>query len=103
MRASHLPIHKIKPILIVCSQLPTNEEWRPLSAFPKIYYMKGTPLKRNDLLRAGIQNCVLVVLHSLKKGKGLSELVYLDSTIIMASHQIDFMAPDKRKDGLNLY
>ena len=40
MRASYIPVESLQPILILCPTAPSDEEWRPLSVFPQVYFMQ---------------------------------------------------------------
>ncbi len=42
-RASFIPRDHLKPILIMSAAPPTEEEWRPLSVFPFVYYIIVRP------------------------------------------------------------
>ncbi|KAI3657390.1 hypothetical protein MP638_001711 [Amoeboaphelidium occidentale] len=97
VRLAFINADDIKPVLILCPNAPTEEQWRPLSVFPKVYYMQGSPLKRNYLIKAGLFNayCV-IVMKQVSTGQEAKTSEHLaDSQAIMATHQIDFMARDK--------
>jgi hypothetical protein len=97
MRASIYAPEHLRPILIMCPFLPSEEEWRPLSVFPYVYFMRGSVLKRNDLIKAGLHSasCVLMMQQGRSRHSKLVEERYIDSTAIMGTHQIDFMVKDK--------
>ena len=97
VRAAHLDT--LKPIVILCHNLPTESEWRSISVFPYVYIMHGNPLKRKDILRAGLHAASSVVMMRQPSGcdeiKSTDERPF-DSTAIMATHQIDFLANEDK-------
>ena len=47
-------------VVITPSDISTSD-WHRLSIFPQVYFVKGSPLYREDLLRAGVPNAQQVV------------------------------------------
>jgi hypothetical protein len=59
MRSFLLPLRAkslstISPIIILSKESIPVEIWMEINRFPKIFYLKGSPLKTSDLERAGI-------------------------------------------------
>ena len=95
IRASHIPLEAIKPVVILCRREPTEEEWRGLSVFPFVYFLVGDVLRRNDIMRAGLNHASCVVMMKPSGSTSGSDERFVDSTAIMATHQIDFMMRNK--------
>ncbi|KAI3647012.1 hypothetical protein MP228_007233 [Amoeboaphelidium protococcarum] len=99
VRASFLDKSQLTPILILCPQLPSEDEWRSIAVFPHVYFMQGSSLKRNDLIKAGLFDCscVIVLQQPLEQSKidGGDDERFVDSAAVMTAHQIDFMTKDK--------
>eukprot|EP00158_Paraphelidium_tribonemae_P008614 Partr_v1_DN28629_c0_g1_i1_m50443 putative Potassium large conductance calcium-activated channel, subfamily M, alpha member 1 len=98
MRASFLDKSELKPVVILCSIVPTQTEWKSLSVFPHLYIVRGSALRRKDIIRAGLYDasCVIMMRHlsGIPKAIELEERLH-DSAPIMATHQIDFMMGEK--------
>lgn len=97
VRASFISAASIKPVVLMCTHAPTEDEWRGLSVFPQFYYIQGSALKRNDMLKAGLRAASAVVMMKLPSVKSVTTMDerFVDNAAIMAAHQIDFMAKDK--------
>lgn len=69
LRASYLK--EMQPVVILSPEPPTNEMWDSMSRFPKIYYIKGSPLLSEDLHRANINfaDKAVVLGQDIKMGK----------------------------------
>ncbi|KAI8926389.1 hypothetical protein BC831DRAFT_504492 [Entophlyctis helioformis] len=44
-----------RPVVLLCTTPPSDDEWTRLVAFRNMYYIVGTPLMRRDLRRAHVQ------------------------------------------------
>ncbi|KAJ3102136.1 hypothetical protein HDU97_000778 [Phlyctochytrium planicorne] len=94
LRAAYLSPEDIRPVLFLAENLPTDDEFRILSVFPKVYYMIGDPRTEKDLLRAGLFAAHKVVIFSLASSNGDQ---FSDSSAIMTSHLIYSMIPPTGK------
>ncbi|ORZ05551.1 hypothetical protein BCR41DRAFT_186166 [Lobosporangium transversale] len=52
LRSSHL--RKLQDVVVLCSRKPNDQEFRALKCFPRLYFLIGDCLSREDLERGGI-------------------------------------------------
>lgn len=60
-RSSHVQEHDLQDIVLLCSQLPSEKAFHPISLFPRVYIMEGNCRQPDDLLHAGIKRAKQVV------------------------------------------
>jgi len=88
LRAAHLDGDQLTPILLLCEEEPTHDEFSILSQFPKVYFQVGSPRKLKDLVEAGVYHCSKVVILNLSTHNSETRDEFNDSTAIMISHLI---------------
>ena len=71
LRAKYIPKEDCPSIVILNPKLPDDKIWNSISYFDEIFLVQGNPMKRKDLLRAGILSASKVVILS----SSLNELV----------------------------
>ena len=64
-RTCHLHPSEIRPILVLCPEPPTSEEFASLSIFPNLYFMTGNPHDISILKKANILQAHKIVLLNL--------------------------------------
>ena len=73
----------VHPVIILHNELIPVKIWKEINRFPKIYYLQGSPLKRGDLDRAGIDKAIAaIILSSSKEGDKNSFMVDADTIFI---------------------
>ena len=70
IRAKYIPKEDCPSIVILNPKLPDDKIWNSISYFDEIFLVQGNPMKRKDLLRAGILSASKVVILS----PGLNEI-----------------------------
>ena len=65
LRSSHLSQVEVRDIVILCPTYPTEEEFKRLRMFPKLFFIIGDPQYRMDLERAGIVGADKVVIVNM--------------------------------------
>ncbi|KAJ3225939.1 hypothetical protein HK099_005872 [Clydaea vesicula] len=65
------------PIVCLMENVPSSMEgiWEDILKFEKIYIIKGTPLKKTNLLNAGIANCHRIVIFAAKSDVSTSDSI----------------------------
>ena len=71
IRAKYIPKEDCPSIVILNPKLPDDKIWNSISYFDEIFLVQGNPMKRKDLLRAGILSASKVVILS----PGLNEIM----------------------------
>jgi len=70
-RAKYLiPLKLIRPIVILCTEHPTQVVWNRISFLPEIYFVKGRATVPHDLKRAAVATAARVLIltsHVLNK------------------------------------
>ena len=64
LRAKYIPKEDCPSIVILNPKLPDDKIWNSISYFDEIFLVQGNPMKRKDLLRAGILSASKVVILS---------------------------------------
>ena len=64
IRAKYIPKEDCPSIVILNPKLPDDKIWNSISYFDEIFLVQGNPMKRKDLLRAGILAASKVVILS---------------------------------------
>ncbi|KAL4473536.1 hypothetical protein ABPG74_022400 [Tetrahymena malaccensis] len=71
LRAKYLK--EFQYIVILCEEQPTKI-WNDINRFPKIIFIKGSPLKHEDLMRANIQFADKAVIFSKEVTKEMNQV-----------------------------
>lgn len=83
------------PIVILCQGSLTERQRRILEKFDDVFIVKGSPLSRKDLLRAGVARCrKAVVLADSGKGKSSVERT-VDASSLMTVLSIEALAGEE--------
>ena len=64
LRAKYIPKEDCPSIVILNPKLPDDKIWNSISYFDEIFLVQGNPMKKRDLLRAGILSASKVVILS---------------------------------------
>ncbi|KAI7878308.1 hypothetical protein K492DRAFT_132936 [Lichtheimia hyalospora FSU 10163] len=64
--SSHVQQDELQDIVLLCSQLPSEKAFHPISLFPCVYIMEGNCRQPDDLLHAGIKRAKQVVVMRYK-------------------------------------
>jgi hypothetical protein len=67
VRTPHLKADKLKPVIIIASEKPTDSEFKSLSSFPEIYFLQGDPCSIESLERANLLESSVIVLLDLSR------------------------------------
>ncbi|KAL6057375.1 potassium channel [Balamuthia mandrillaris] len=70
LRASDMggALSEPKPIVVLSPELPSSSLWKSISIFPRVYFVQGQQLDRDDLRRCGVEHAAQIVIIS----KGVS-------------------------------
>ena len=90
MRSAILQKSEIFDVVVLCQQLPTNEEYDILNRFPRLYFIIGNPRKMGDLQAAGALRCSRVVIFSqLDASHNVKD--FDDAPSLMIKHSISIL------------
>ena len=71
LRAKHLPLDSIRPVVIICNQTFLKKEWSIIRRIPEVYLVVGSPLQWRNLIAARVKHCsVCIVLTVLRTSTG---------------------------------
>ena len=72
LRAKHLPLDSIRPVVIICNQtFLKKKEWSIIRRIPEVYLVVGPPLQWRNLIAARVKHCsVCIVLTVLRTSTG---------------------------------
>lgn len=70
LRATHLVDHL--PIVVMSPVPIPSHTWGPASRFQDVFVVRGSPMAKHDLLRAGVKEALAVVLLASRRGVGSS-------------------------------
>ncbi|KAI9219264.1 hypothetical protein BC828DRAFT_174995 [Blastocladiella britannica] len=62
LRSSHLPAKDLKPILFFAKDIPHSDAFHYSRSFPLVYFMRGNPRHRRDLIRANLAAAARIVI-----------------------------------------
>ncbi|EKX45914.1 hypothetical protein GUITHDRAFT_138739 [Guillardia theta CCMP2712] len=68
LRPKHISRDLLPPIVILNPELPPPKLWNELCHFPGVYYIQGSPLETQDLVRAGLLGLSKVIILSNSNG-----------------------------------
>ena len=89
LRASHLPMRRLYPIVFVVEQPPTVEEWAVLAIFPFVYYVVGLHGKIETMRTACVPSARRVIIMSDPSSYG----AYDDEQALMDSASTCVFSP----------
>lgn len=97
LRANYL--NELQYIVILSPNPPTTEVWESISRFPKVIYIKGSPLLTEDLQRANIQFAEKAVVFGFELRKQLdsseemidAESIFIYKAIMKCNKNIQIM------------
>ena len=89
LRASSIPRDQLKPIILIGNEAYMKAEWKAIKHFPDVYFCKGSPLVRRNLLLVNLHACSMCVVLSAKNNFGQFGDPYLvDKEVILCSLNI---------------
>lgn len=90
LRSYSLIPEEMKRVLILCPELPSNDEFEMLSVFPEVFILIGEPQKRAHLEKAGVYGASSIVITKMEKNSTRSNDRggTTDSSAMMVSHII---------------
>lgn len=107
LRSSNLPMAEVKKVLLLGQKDYIEKEWKDLNDFQDVYFMEGSPMRREDVISAGVQNCLMcLILSSALQGKATDPNL-VDKETILSFLQIkgcggtELIAPRSFKYALN--
>jgi len=84
-------LNDFQRIVILSEKSPTETEWQAIEKLNEIYYVKGSPLKFDDLKRAGIMACSKALILANTKSMSKSEQVMVDADTVMTVMGIEYL------------
>lgn len=94
LRSSNITAKEFRTVVILCSKIPTNEEYRLLSRFPEVYIFIGDARKRTHLELCGIALADKIIITNMttnlnkKSGDDEENEGFEDGPAIMVAHLI---------------
>ncbi|KAJ3396427.1 hypothetical protein HDU92_003049 [Lobulomyces angularis] len=92
LRAAHLNEKRFKPIVVLSPELPTQTQFDSYRSFPQLFFIKGDPLSKKDLLNAGLIKCEKVVVINFSSSGHIDDLEemekFIDTEALMVNHLI---------------
>lgn len=95
LRSKELEKEGLVPILILCENRPTADDWSYFNQFPCVYIMVGDPTCRSILNRAGIQQAKTILLTDLR-GR-TEEEGFGDTVELITYRQLCRLLPSEKK------
>ncbi|RUS19651.1 hypothetical protein BC937DRAFT_87152 [Endogone sp. FLAS-F59071] len=90
LRSAYISGNDFRDIVILSPRLLTEDEFRIVAAFPRVFYVQGECRNKHELLRAGVKGANKIVIMGQQYG-GEQQNHYADSAAIMTSHLIHEM------------
>lgn len=88
LRSSNLPINEVKKVLLLGQKVYVDKEWKDLYDFQDVYFMEGSPMRREDVISAGVQNCLMCLILSSALQSKSSDSNLVDKETILSFLQI---------------
>eukprot|EP01137_Pigoraptor_chileana_P010662 Opistho-2@60531 len=103
LRAADLAASKVRPIVLLGERPPPPHTWTAVSWFPEVYYVDGSGVNVEDLVRAGGKSADRMIVISFSSTLASntdadSDKPMLDSRAIMITHMIGFINDDRETD-----
>lgn len=61
-RSAYISGNDFRDIVILSPRLLTEDEFRAVAAFPRVFYVQGECRKKRELLRAGVKGADKIVI-----------------------------------------
>lgn len=83
LRNSNLPTAEVKKVLLLGKKEYIEKEWKDIDEFQDVYFMEGSPIRREDVISAGVQNCLMcLILSSALQSKAIDPNLVDKETIL---------------------
>ena len=89
-------LRTINPVIILYSDPMPAEIWKQINRFPKVFFMRGSPLKISDLEKAFIQKASAVVILSKHSDNDTSTTGMVDADTIFIYKTVKLLKPHIR-------
>ncbi|KAH6564138.1 hypothetical protein BASA50_006828 [Batrachochytrium salamandrivorans] len=91
LRSANLTARELKPILVLCPSLPTEDEFSVYARFPQMFFVVGDASLQKDLERGNVHGAGKVVIVNMQRAPsdgnvGIDD--FMDSSSIMVAHLI---------------
>ncbi|XP_063691794.1 calcium-activated potassium channel subunit alpha-1-like isoform X7 [Bolinopsis microptera] len=88
LRNSNLPSVEVKKVLLLGKKEYIEKEWKDIDEFQDVYFMEGSPIRREDVISAGVQNCLMCLILSSALQSKATDPNLVDKETILSFLQI---------------
>lgn len=88
LRNSNLPTVEVKKVLLLGQREYIEKEWKDIDEFQDVYFMEGSPIRREDVISAGVQNCLMCLILSSALQSKATDPNLVDKETILSFLQI---------------
>jgi len=88
LRNSNLPTSEVKKVLLLGQKEYIEKEWKDIDEFQDVYFMEGSPIRREDVISAGVQNCLMCLILSSALQSKATDPNLVDKETILSFLQI---------------
>ena len=80
----------MKKVLLLGQKEYIEKEWKDIDEFQDVYFMEGSPIRREDVISAGVQNCLMCLILSSALQSKATDPNLVDKETILSFLQVQF-------------